>query len=117
MPIRLWSVVVSQLEKRPRESCTCAGTVSTLTAIRGLHLEPLLQVVDRRVQLLLTPVVADGRHRVAALSEEEGERVAVGEQRALRDRRADQPLAVHPVTLGTDAGEGVVADVVGRARP
>src|SRR6266487_5378312 len=109
IPIRLWSTVVSQLEMRPRE--TTAETGSALAATTASRVEPLLQVVEHHLQLLVAPGRADSGHLVAPLPEEERHRLAVGEERALRDRRPDVALAGEPVARGADTLERLAADL------
>src|ERR1044071_4155812 len=112
IPIRLWSTVVSQLETRPRARMTETAGDSALAAM-----EPPLQIRDERVQLPVAPGPADRGHPVAPVAHEQRQRVAVGEDRALRDRRPDVTLAREPVAGGAYALEGLAADLRGRMRP
>src|SRR5207302_3954143 len=114
-----WSTVVSQLEMRPRETRADAetGTCSALAATAASRVEALPQVIDRRVQLLVAPGRANGRHLDPAVSEQDRHRVAVCEQRALPDRGADVALAREPVAGGAHALEGLAPDLRRRGEP
>src|ERR687887_2624944 len=112
IPIRLWSTVVSQLERRPRARMVETGGVSALAAT-----EPLLQVAKECLQLRVVPGFADRRHLVAPVPQEQRHRVPVGEKRALRDRRPDVALAREPVTACAHALEGLAADLGRRLQP
>src|SRR3712207_1514160 len=117
--MRLWSTVVSQRVTLPVVHGTRRTCVSALVATRLLPLgllataggvrfrpdlvaalvDPLRDVPEERVDLIVRPVLADRRHRAAALADELLERLPVGEQRVPRDARADEALAVRPVAL------------------
>src|SRR3954451_9455321 len=99
MPIRLWSTVVSQLETRPCETRTETGGRSALAATICSLLEALLEVRDRRVELLLRPLLADRRHLADAVLDDLRQSLLVAEQRVLRDVRADVALRGEPVAL------------------
>src|SRR5579859_467998 len=111
IPIRLWSVVVSQDVTRPRLQSTAACGASTLMAKRRSPLR-LLQVADDPRDLRLVPVAADCRHRAepggAALAQELRD---VGRlEGAVLQGRPVGTRAVHPVALGADARERLLGD-------
>src|SRR5579859_3052612 len=111
IPIRLWSVVVSQEVTRPRLQSTAAGGASTLMAKRRSPLR-LLQVADDPRDLRLVPVAADGRQRAerggTALAQER--RDVRGFEGAVLQGRSVGARAVHPVALGADARERLLGD-------
>src|ERR1700675_2302940 len=81
IPIRLWSTVVSQLEKRPRETIAAAGSgagaTSTATAAPG----ETLDVSKQGIHLATGPAPADGGHLDASVSQQCLERSGLGEHR------------------------------------
>src|SRR5437588_187475 len=81
IPMRLWSVVVTQEATRPCVHGTRAGAVSTLTATGSLLGDVLGQVVEEGVQLRLRPAAPDGRHRHAAFLEERGDPGSLRDER------------------------------------
>src|SRR5688572_12167361 len=100
IPIRLWSVVTSQLATLPRCQSGTPG-VSALVA------KALLEVGVQRVHLLLRPVAPDRWHDVTAglcpsLARDALDRLGVGERRR-SERRAVAAATVEPVALGTEA--------------
>src|SRR5437667_9230308 len=111
MPIRLWSVVVSQEVTRPRRQSTAVCGASTLMAT-GTGSLRLLQVLDHRADLLLAPVAPDCGHVAeggrASLAEELGDVVRL--ERPSDERRPVVARAVHPVALRADALIGVGGD-------
>src|SRR5438067_4321979 len=111
MPIRLWSVVVSQEVTRPRRQSTVACGASTLTATRTGSLR-LLQVADDLGDLGMVPVAADRGHRAEAgrAAGSEQLRDVRGLERPSLQRRAVIARAVHPVALGADARVGLGGD-------
>src|SRR5262245_25721957 len=109
--MRLWSTVVSQLETLPRETTTESGGRSALAATGASSLdEAPLQVRDRRRQLLVGPVVADGRHLPRTLANHPREGPRVLQQRARRDVRPDVALACEAVAFRAHALERLLAE-------
>src|SRR5919202_1527697 len=110
MPIRLWSTVVTQLATRPcvhGSRFGSSGVPLTATAASSRH--TAADVGEERVELLLRPALADGRHDardarlVAAVPDDRLELLTVGEDRARRDRRAVVALTLQAVALGAHA--------------
>src|SRR4029450_3177881 len=90
IPIRLWSVVTSQLATRPR--CQAGIGVSALTTTEDV----LLEIVDQRVHLPVGPVLAHRRHQSAAPSHDLFERRVVLEQRVPLEPGPDVAHACQP---------------------
>src|SRR5215211_2928213 len=85
---------------------TESGGRSALTATAAPSLaEALLQVRDRRRQLLLGPVLADRRHLPRPVADHVPETLGVLQQRARRDVRADAALGREAVAFGAHAFE------------
>src|SRR5262245_16285361 len=105
IPIRLWSTVVIQLAILPDFQSTLAGvTTSHLTATRARSLVDVLpHVGDQRVDLLLRPVVADGRHEPATIPQQLRQPGLLREEGVRVDRRAVVALPLVSVTLCADA--------------
>src|SRR5712691_13234890 len=114
MPIRLWSVVVSQLATRPSYHAGRAGSTSVLTAT--FRSEARLQVADRRVHQLVVPRRSDRRHLPEAVAQQLAQRRWIAERRVRRDRGADQSLAAEAVARRADADERLLADAGRRLR-
>src|SRR6476619_5853480 len=94
IPIRLWSTVVSQLEKRPRETIAAAGSgagaTSTATAAPG----ETLDVSKQGVHLPVGPAPADGGHPDAAVSQQCLECGGLGENRVASEVRSEPALSL-----------------------
>src|SRR5207248_10042708 len=84
-PLRLWSTVLSEPVIFP--GARTAGMGSTRTATRT---SALLEVGNERLDLVVAPVLADGRHSGAAVPHEAGQPVEVREARVARGIRADE---------------------------
>src|SRR5713101_1441704 len=111
IPIRLWSTVTSQLATLPRfQSST--GTVSALAATRRRSLvDALLEVREQRLQLLLRPAGADGRHPAAPLGHDLLEPGGLRDDRVCGDRGTVTALRLHAVAHRADALELRAAEV------
>src|SRR5712692_8504158 len=112
MPIRLWSVVVSQLATRPSYQAGGAANNSVLTAtgVSPPCPEARLQVADRRIHQLVVPRRADGRHLPEAVAQQVTQGFRRAERRVRRDRGADQSLAAEAVAGRAHADERLLAE-------
>src|SRR5436190_5559228 len=119
IPMRLWSVVVTQEATRPCVHGARAGADSTLTATGALLRDARGQVVEEGVQLRLRPAAPDRRHGRATLLEQGGDPRSLSDERVAGQRRPDSALALHAVAFGARALEGLAAEAGGDgvARP
>src|SRR4029079_11873378 len=101
---------VSQLETRPCEIVAERGGRSALAATRPSLVESLLQIGDRRVDLLLRPVLPDRRHLPDAGADDIRKAFVVGEQWVRGDVRPDPALRGQAVALRADADERLLAE-------
>src|SRR5215216_313146 len=102
-PIRLWSVVTSQLAKRPSYQAGRSGTAGWLAAT--CRPEARLEIRDQLVLELRVPGAANGGHLSGAVLHEVAKRFRILERRARRDRGADEAFALHAVARGAHSHE------------
>src|SRR4029450_1395649 len=104
IPIRLWSVVTSQLATRPR--CQAGIGVSALTATEDV----LLEVVDQCVHLPVCPVLAHRRHQAATIPDDLRDRRVVLEKTVPLQPWADVAFAGEAVALRAGTRERLLAE-------
>src|SRR5262245_23177114 len=111
MPIRLWSTVVSQLEKRPRETTAAAGSGEGATSTATGSPGETFDVGEQGVQLAVAPALADRGHLVAAVLEQGRECVSLLEDRVAAEVGAVATLRFEPVAGRADPVESHLAEV------
>src|SRR5438552_9557730 len=114
IPIRLWSTVASQPEKRPRETIVAAGSGATLraTATTG----EALDIGEQSVHLLVAPATPHGGHLVAAVQEQRLDRGRLLEDRVAAQVRPERSLCMEPVAGRAGAVERHLPEVRGAVR-
>src|SRR5436853_1969657 len=95
IPIRLWSTVASQLEKRPRETIVAAGSGATLTATAAPG--EALDIGEQSLHLPVAPTTPNGGHLVPAVQEQRFDRSRLLEDRVAAQIGAERPLGVETV--------------------
>src|SRR5438876_2752041 len=116
IPIRLWSTVVSQLEKRPRERIAAAGSGADATSTATAAPRKTLHVSKQGIHLPAGPAPADGGHLDASVSQQRLERWGLGEHRVSSEVGSEPTLSLEAVTGRADAIEGHLAEVGGAVR-
>src|SRR2546427_9251043 len=99
IPIRLWSVVVTQLMTRPWRQSGRYGSTVALAATRRPLVDASLQIGEQRQHLLIRPAVRDRWHLVSALADQLLEALSLREQGIVRDLRPEAALSLEPVAL------------------
>src|SRR5947208_15391032 len=101
IPIRLWSTVASQPEKRPRETIVAAGSGATLTATATPG--EALDVGEQSVHLPVAPTTPHGGHLVAAVQEQRLDRGRLLQDRVAAQVRPERSLCMEPAAGRTAA--------------
>src|SRR3954452_3062491 len=114
IPMRLWSTVASQLEKRPRETIVAAGSGATLTATASPG--EAFDVGKQSVQLPVAPASADGGHFVAAVLQQDLHCGRLLQGRGAAQVGAERSLSLKAVAGRAGAVEGHLPEVGGAVR-